>query len=315
MRPNATMPNNPPSASGATALIVNPAAGRGQAGREIRDVVGRLRRYGLKDPILLYTQAPGDASRLAREAIQRGASLVVAVGGDGTLHEAMNGVLGTSATMGLLPFGTGNDFARAVGLYGDLDTACRAVARGETRYFDVGTIEGTATSGPKHFLVLCGTGFDARTARTVNDGVKYLSGPLAYIWGAIMTALDFEPFSLTLTLANGDVHQTPAMFVSMANTATTGGGMRIAPDALPDDGLLDICLVRSVGKLSMLWQLTKIFDGKHINHPAVTMLRTSSVSVVADPAQPLLIDGEVCGVTPAFVTIAPRILPMRVPAA
>lgn len=315
MRANAFMTHKPSAMNDSTALIINPRAGRGEAGRQASDIVARLRRHGLRDPVLLYTQAPGDATRLAREAIQRGASLVVAVGGDGTLHEVANGVLGTTATIGLMPFGTGNDFARAVGLHGDIDKACRAVARGETHYFDVGTIEGAGTGGAKHFLVLSGAGFDACTARTVNEGVKYLSGAAAYVWGAIVTARKFQSFSLTLTLANGEIHQAPAMFVSMANTATTGGGMRIAPNAAPDDGLLDICLVRAVGKLPMLWQLTKVFDGRHVNHPAVTMLRSSSVTIAADPPQPLLIDGEVCGATPAVVTIAPRVLPMKVPAA
>jgi diacylglycerol kinase (ATP) len=105
------------------------------------------------------------------------------------------------------------------------------------------------------------------------------------------------------------------MFASVANTATTGGGMRIAPDAVPDDGLLDICLVRELGKIPMLWQLTRVFEGKHVLHPAVTMLRSAKITLEADPPQPLLIDGEVCGTTPATVTIERQVLPIKVPAA
>lgn len=298
----------------APVFIINPTAGRGEAGKQVRNITQRLREHGLIDPVWQYTQSAGDATRLAREAVATGAKLVVAVGGDGTLHEVVNGVLGSDATLGLIPFGTGNDFARAAGLFGDLDTACRAVVQGGTRRFDVGSIEGTGMNGPRHFLVLSGTGFDAWTARTVNEGIKYLAGAPAYVWGAILTAREFQPFGLKLTLDDGEVHQTRAMFVSLANTATTGGGMKIAPDARPDDGLLDICLVRELGKVAMLWQLTKVFEGKHVNHSAVTMLRSSRITLEADPPQPLLIDGEVCGTTPATITIVRQVLPVKVPA-
>ena len=275
----------------------------------------RLRQYGCLNAVWHYTQGRGDATRLSREAVAAGASLVVAVGGDGTLHEVVNGLLGSSATLGLIPFGTGNDFARAVGLHGDLDAACRTVVQGVTRCFDIGTIIGAGTGGPRHFLVISGTGFDAHTAHAVNSGIRHLSGAPAYVWGAILTAREFTPFDLTLTLDGGEVRRTKAMFVSLANTATTGGGMKIAPDARPDDGLLDICLVRALGKIAMLWQLTKVFGGKHVTHPAVTMLRSATVTLEADPPQPLLIDGEVCGTTPATVSVARQILPMKVPAA
>lgn len=295
------------------ALILNPTAGRGEAGRRAREVAGRLRQYGMRDVVWHYTQARGDGERLAQQAVASGASLVAAVGGDGTLHEVANGVLGSDATLGLIPFGTGNDFARAVGLHGDLDGACRALAQGRTEGVDVGVIEGEGTNGRRHFLALSGTGYDACTARVVNEGIRYLSGAPAYVWGAILTAKDFSPFQLTLTLDESETIETPAMFVSLANTPTTGGGMRIAPDARVDDGLLDICLVRALPKAAMLWQLTQVFEGKHVRHPAVTMRRAAHITVQADPPQPLLIDGEVIGTTPATVTIMPKTLSLKVP--
>lgn len=310
----AIMPNDPSPSTPEVALIINPTAGRGQAGRQAREIAQRLRQYGLTQPAWHYTQARGDGEHLARAAVAAGADLVVAVGGDGTLHEVVNGMLGSSATLGLIPFGTGNDFARALGLFGDLDVACRALTQGRTHRVDVGTIEGAGTGGPRHFLVLTGTGYDARTAQTVNAGIKYLSGAPAYVWGAILTAKNFTPFELTLSPAGGETVHTKAMFVSFANCATTGGGMKIAPDAEVDDGLLDICLVRELPTAQMLWQLTRVFKGDHVKHPAVTMLRAARVTVDADPPQPLLIDGEVLGTTPATISIARQVLPIRVPA-
>lgn len=296
-------------------LIVNPTAGRGRAGKQAREIETRLRQYGLTDIVWRHTTARGHACTLAREAALAGAPLVVAVGGDGTLHEVVNGILGTQATLGLIPFGTGNDFARALGLHGDLDTACRAVAQGGTRRVDIGTVAGRGMDMPRHFLVICGTGYVAQTARTVNAGIRFLSGAAAYVLGAILTLRTFQPFQLTLTLDDGAPATTSAMFVSLCNTETTGGGMKIAPGARADDGLLDICLVGAVPKSTLLYQLTQVFAGRHVGHPAVRMLRASRVSLDADPPQPLLIDGEVIGITPATVTLARHALAVKVAAA
>ena len=303
-----------PPARSAT-LILNPTAGRGRAGKQVQEITRRLREYGLTDITWRHTQGRGDACPLAREAAQAGAELIVAVGGDGTLHETMNGVLGTSATLGLIPFGTGNDLARSLGLHGSLDTACRAVATGNVKRIDVGAIHGAGMDAPHHFLVLCGAGYDAHTARTVNQGIAYLSGAAAYVWGAILTLRTFQPFRLSLTLDGGEAQHAQAMFVSVANAETTGGGMKIAPGALLDDGLLDICLVREVGKAALLYQLTQVFSGRHVRHPAVSMMRAARVTLDAAPPQPLLVDGEVIGTTPATVTVTPRALPIKVPAA
>ena len=294
-------------------VIVNPTAGRGRAGKQVPEI-RRLLGDKAANWTWLYTLGRGDAETLARESAQAGCPLIVAVGGDGTLHEVVNGVLGTGAAVGLIPFGTGNDFARALGLYGSLETACRALTEGATKRIDVGVIEGEGTGGPRHFLVLTGTGFDARTAQTVNAGIRGLSGPLAYVWGAILTLREFTPFALTLTLDSGPPRRTQAMFVSFANAETTGGGMKIAPGALVDDGYLDVCLVETVSKPTLLFQLSQVFSGKHVRHPAVSMLRARSLRVEADPPQPLLIDGEVCGTTPATVHLLPGALPFRVPA-
>lgn len=294
-------------------VVINPTAGRGRAGKQVPEI-RRLLGPKAANWVWRYTQKRGDGQTLAREAAEAGARLVVAVGGDGTLHEVVNGVLGTEATVGLIPFGTGNDLARALGLFGDLERACLALTEGVTKRIDVGVIEGQGTDGPRHFLVLTGTGYDARTAQTVNEGIRHLSGPLAYVWGAVLTLKDFQPFALTLTLDGQTPIRTQAMLVSFANAATTGGGMRIAPGATVDDGFLDICLVETVSKPTLLFQLSQVFHGKHVNHPAVTMLRTQALTVDADPPQPLLIDGEVIGTTPATIKLLPGALPFRVPA-
>ena len=303
----------PSAAPADVILIVNPTAGRGMAGRQVPEI-RRLLGEAAADWAWQFTEKSGDATALARAAVEAGARRVVAVGGDGTLHEVMNGVLGSGAVVGLIPYGTGNDFGRALGLHGSLETACGTLTRGIIKNIDIGRIEGTGTGGPRHFLVLAGTGYDAWTAQTVNSGIRFLSGPLAYVWGAVLTLWKFQPFTLTLTLDDGPPRKLQAMFVSFANAETTGGGMKIAPGAKVDDGCLDICLVARVSKPTLLYNLTQIFSGRHVRCPAVTMLKARHLAVDADPPQPLLIDGEVIGTTPASITLLPGALPFLVPA-
>lgn len=294
------------------AVIVNPTAGRGQAGKQvaaIRTLLGpRAEEWGW-----YFTKGRGDAEQLARAAAEAGAPVVVAVGGDGTLHEVANGILGTKSTVGLIPFGTGNDLARALGIYNNLPAACKAITDGDTINVDVGVLEGEGTGGQRHFIVLSGTGFDARTAQTVNSGIRWISGAGAYVVGAMVTLSKFQPFELTLTLDGGEPIRKKAMFVSIANAPTTGGGMLIAPGATVDDGKFDICLAGEVSRPTLLYQLTQVFKGDHVKHPAVTMLKASSITLDADPPQPLLIDGEVIGTTPARISLLPGALPMKVP--
>jgi len=293
-------------------IIVNPTAGRGEAGRSIQKIRKELGQYA-SQWTWLFTQGSGDAERFAREAAAKGDTLVVSVGGDGTLHEVVNGVLGTDTAVGLIPFGTGNDVARALGLFGSLEHACKAIIDGRTMAVDVGTVEGEGTNGQRHFLVLAGAGFDSRTAQRVNAGLKWLSGASAYVVGAILTLRTFEPFDLTLTIDSGEIIKTKAMFVSLANTANTGGGMILAPGATVTDGQLDICVVSKVKKHVLLYELSRVFKGNHVLNPAVRMVKTASATVTADPPQPLLIDGEVIGTTPLKVGILPGALKMRVP--
>lgn len=294
-------------------IIINPTAGRDEAGRSVTKIRQALGADGA-DWNWLFTKGRGDAEKFAREAVARGDDLVVAVGGDGTLHEVTNGVLGSETVVGLIPFGTGNDVARALGLHGDLERACRAITNGTTIAVDVGTVEGEGTGGQRHFLVLAGTGFDAHTAKRVNEGIRWISGAGAYVAGAILTLRTFQPFDVEVTIDTGETIRTKSMFVSVANTPNTGGGMMIAPGADVTDGLLDICLVSKVSKPTLLYELSRVFKGDHVKNPAVRMLKTSTVRIVADPPQPLLIDGEVLGTTPLTIGILPGALKMRVPA-
>lgn len=240
----------------------------------------------------------------------------MAVGGDGTLHEVANAILKAGdpdATLGLIPFGTGNDFARGVGLFGGIEKACLTLALGKTARLDVGTVEGSGIEQPYYFLVASGVGFVADTAKTVNEGVRWLHGAPAYVYGALRTLKSFQPLPLTIQFDEEAPRSRETMLVSISNVATTGGGMRIAPGARPDDGCLDICLVSRIAKSDLVKQLPGVFAGRHVNHPAVSMYKAGTICIETEKPAQLWIDGEVIGATPAKFSVKPAMLPFMLP--
>ncbi len=297
------------------ALIINPTAGRGRAGRAIPAIRNSFESHNA-DTTYYYTSARGEGEWLAKQAIEAGAEVAVAVGGDGTLHEVTNAVMSApkgSVALGLIPFGTGNDFARGVGLYGDLQKACDAVVTGRLHHIDIGWIEGTGLGSGRWFLVAAGLGFVADIAKTVNEGVRFLHGAPAYIFGAAKTLRHLEPFPLSVAIDGEPVDMPLATLISVSNVETTGGGLKIAPNASPEDGALDICLVGEISRGELLKQLPHVAKGTHIHHPAVRMVRAKSIEIVTKTPKALWIDGEVVGETPASFTIHQGALPMMLP--
>jgi diacylglycerol kinase (ATP) len=298
------------------AFIVNPTAGRGAAGRRLPEIRTAVQAQSLCEATFYTTQKRGDGFDLALEALENGADIVAAVGGDGTLHEVVNALIcvpGCPANLGLIPFGTGNDFARAVGLQGSLSHFIDSIISGESHPIDIGLITSRSLPNPKHFLVAAGIGFVAQTAKTVNDGVKHLTGAAAYIVGAISTLKHFVPEYIKVTIDNKIVFEGESTLVSVSNVSTTGGGIKIVPDAQPDDGLLDVCLVSKVSRSKILMMLPRAFVGTHIMDQAVSIHRGKTIEIESISESPLWIDGEVVGSAPATFSIIPGALHMMLP--
>ena len=292
-------------------VILNPKAGRGR-GRQARADVERLLTETMPqspDPTewrIVETQTPGHARELARQAAEEGTSVVAAAGGDGTLNEVVNGLMGTGATLGLLPLGTGNDFARCLGIGTDLNAGVNTLVHGVPRPIDVGQANG------RWFLNIAGCGFDAIVAERANRGFPVLRGTAAYLAAIAHSLLHLKPATLTLTL-DGETQTVRALMCSVANATSYGGGMKVTPDAEIDDGLFDLCLLREAGRLEFLRAFPRVFKGTHTTHPRVTMLRARAVHIESDIPLPLLIDGEVIGATPVTFTLAPRALSVLAP--
>ena len=291
-------------------VILNPSAGRGNAGRQRDEVETYFARAvrNLHDIVswqVIETTGPGSATALAREAVATGVQTVVAAGGDGTLCEVLNGVIGSDVRLGHIPLGTGNDFARTIGIGLTIKDAVLSIFYGDPVKIDVGKIR------DKYFLNIAGCGFDAVVAERINKGVKNLKGRAAYISAVYQSLRDFEPVDMNLTF-DDETREVRAMLCAVANARSYGGGMKVAPDALLNDGVFDICVV-SAGKWEFVKSFPKVFKGTHTTHPDVHMARARRVRVETNRPVSVIVDGESFGETPAEFTLEPAAITMLGP--
>jgi YegS/Rv2252/BmrU family lipid kinase len=268
-------------------VIVNPAAGRGAA-RRAEPVVARAFRAQGWAVDVSRTAAPGHGAELAAQAVGQGATHVIAVGGDGTVHEVANGLLRgeSDAALGVVPVGSGNDFAKIVGMAGH--DPRRAVARlvtATTQRFDAGRVLG------EWFVNSVGFGFGPAVVQTRNK-MRHLRGFLSYLVPIVKTFFRFEPLLLDVA-APGFRERGYMMMVEVCIGTTAGGSYRFAPDADPTDGQMDICLIRRVSWPRFLLAIPRVIRGTHTSMREVALLKAAKL-VVRSPEQPLVVhvDGE-----------------------
>ena len=283
------------------AVIYNPVAGR-KTGAALLTQAKALMGPAFE---WIPTQRPGHAIELAREAARR-YQVVVAYGGDGTVGDVARGIYGTETTLGVLPVGTGNDFARNLRLRLDLPEATATILSGVVRRVDVGIINGTP------FINNCGTGFDAQVMRTMNQSIKFTKGRAAFLLAILKTFPGFKPFRLDFVNEEGAKFQDRAMMVSVLNGTMYAAGMMAAPHAEMDDGLMDVMIIKALPKARLLPLISSVAAGKHLNHPGVVMMKARTFSMKTIPSLPLNIDGEIRGLTPAEITVDPRSLKVLV---
>ncbi len=249
-------------------VILNPKSGGGRAAR-LRDEIERELSARNVDVVLHETRAPGHALDLTREAVARHASIVAAAGGDGTIHEVANGLLrsGARVPLAVIPAGTGNDFAKVVPGAQSREGAYDVIARGTTRDFDVGFAEWS--SGSEFFINGMGTGIDVEVVRQILR-VPGLPGPLKYLVGLLRALAVYQPVTLRATLPDEVIEQSVMMF-AIGNGICQGGGFYLTPQARPDDGKLELCVVREIPLAKVAMVLPKVLRGTHGRHTAVTM--------------------------------------------
>jgi YegS/Rv2252/BmrU family lipid kinase len=282
-------------------LLVNPTAGGGRAGRVAPAVEQALAAHGLRLR-RVDTRDLAHARALAAEAAQAGET-VVALSGDGmvgAVADVLREIPG--ALLGVLPGGRGNDLARVLGIPEDPVAACAVIAHGTPREMDLGEV-GAAT-----FVGIASAGFDSDANRIANEAPARL-GNLVYAYGALRALLSWRAARFKIVLdPPGEPISFSGYSVAAANSRAYGGGMRLAPDALLDDGLLEIVAIERVSRLRFLANLPRVFKGTHVNLPSVRVFRASAVEISADRPFTLYADGDPIGELPVLVRAAERVV-------
>ena len=274
--------------------VVNPAAGGGRCGQLAEAALQRVRQAGIELDVAT-TSRPGEAIELARRAYHRGCWNFLAVGGDGTSYEIINGLFpeaesGGRPTLGFLPLGTGNSFLKDFTSSG-VDSSIEALQNGSRRRCDV--IRLRHSDGELYFLNLVSLGFPAEVGELVNRRFKGW-GELGYIFGVFtrLANLQHDAFPHRLGSAS-EWDRRPVLFLSFSNSKYTGGKMMIAPMADATDGLIEYVRWGPIGRLGLLWNLSTLFTGTHIHHPRASRAGASRIEFDLDGPVNVLVDGEI----------------------
>lgn len=288
------------------ALVYNPGAGRR---RSVDAAIARMARElearGLRTTAW-GTEGAGDGVRLARAAVEAGAEMVVACGGDGTANEVLQAVAGTPVALGVWPLGTANVLAGELGLPRALHAVADALAAGRTRRISVGR------AGGRFFLLMAGIGLDAAVVQGVSPPVKRRIGQGAYWLAALRQLMRWPPPRFAVEVAG---RSEPATLAVVANAARYGGGLRFTPDARMDDDLLDVCVIDLTARLALLRCVAAAFRGAHPGLPGVTCVRTRRLRASGAGAVPVHVDGELVGELPMEFQCVPAAVSVVVPAA
>lgn len=303
------MSQNPESAvygSRRAVVIVNPTAHNAPRPRRLQEASAWLSEHGWATE-WLQTAGPGDATTMAARAAEQHVPLLFVCGGDGTLSEAANGLAGSETVLAVIPAGTINLWAREVGLRRRPVEAVRLCAEGERRRIDLGRV------GKRYFLLMAGYGMDAAVAHRASMGVKRRLGAAAYAIAALVEALRYRGVRTRLRL-DGETAEADVLMVVAGNTRSYAGLTEITPDAVADDGLLDVCIYKGRGRLSIVGHALRTLVRRHHRSRTVIYRRVQRLEMDWEQPLPLQLDGDPCPDSPAEVRVAPGALWVAVPA-
>jgi diacylglycerol kinase (ATP) len=298
-----------------TVFLVNPASGNGGTGKRWPELAHRAARLGLEGETL-FSERPGHLTELARSAVDGGATLVVAVGGDGTMNEVVNGIAGRDVDFATIPLGTGMDFVRTYGIPTKFEDAVRVALTGTPRTIDAGRVSYRTWGGEdaeRWYANVGSVGMSGAVAQRANGMSKALGGKATFFYALTRVFFEWENTDVTVRF-DGEERHGKMHDVIVANGVWHGGGMKLAPDARSDDGAFDVVMIGDVGKVDFLTTAPKLYKGKHVDHPKVEVVRTARVEVDAAEHLPIELDGEQVGTTPATFEVVPGALRVRVPA-
>ncbi len=291
-----------------TSIIYNPAAGSVKD----RETIGeKLQR--LPGAQIYFTEKEGDATRFAEDAIQQGQDLVVAAGGDGTLNEVINGIarFADRIQIGLVPLGTGNDFARTLALPDSIEDCIQILRIGKTRAIDLVRV---TSDQVRYFVNVSAGGFSGTVNEKLTPEIKKTWGPLAYLRSAAAALPELRSYRTTVVLDDDPPLEADLYNAIIANGRFVAGGTEVAPEAAADDGLLDLILVLQKPMSEIALVIAQMLAGKHLGSDAIVFRRAKKILVSSNPGMWFNVDGELVGNEPALFEALPRALRFVVPA-
>ncbi len=292
-------------------LIANPISGKGTGKTVAEQALAALKKEN-RHGTLKLTTGTGDATRWTQEALTNGIHWIIVCGGDGTLHEVVNTLAGnTTVTLSVLPCGRGNDLATAMNIPRKPHQAIQTLLTGTPKSMDLGYVR--SEKGSEHYFTTIATcGYDTEVSRLAASRTTPFAGTASYIYAAIAT---LKNYTCPHAHIEGDfgTYQNPILLAATGNTHSYGGGFKITPHAQFDDGLFDVCIIRSVSAFTVLGLMITLFWGGHGFHPAVDIHQTRTLTIETDPPVMLYADGEPMCETPATLKILKNKLNILVP--
>lgn len=293
-----------------TKLIVNPASGGERALDHLPAINARLRQAGDVDIVL--TTGAGDGTEAGRRAVAEGYDQLFVAGGDGTVNEVVNGVAQVDGglgriRLGIVPLGTGNDFATAIGIPAEPETAVDALLRGRVAAIDVGRVN------DRLFLNISAGGFIADVSDAVRPGLKTVLGKLAYLVGGAQVLLEHAPVAARVTNGAAPAADVSLLAFAVCNSRLIGGGRLIAPHAVVDDGWLDVCLIHEMPTLDFIALLRRVSSGEHVEDERVSYVRTQGLDLSFDRTIRINTDGQVLEADRCRYDVLPGALRLLIP--
>jgi YegS/Rv2252/BmrU family lipid kinase len=298
-------------------FLVNPASANGSTGRRWPELARRAAGLGLEGETLV-SERPGHLGELAARAAAEGATEIVVVGGDGTVHEVVDGLGRADACkrveLAVIPFGTGTDFARSLRIPRKIDDALAVARDGRVRTVDLGRATYATPSGEAvaYFANFAGAGISGAIADRANRTTKALGGKLSFIWATLAVFRRWEPTEMTIEI-DGDRRHVLLLEALAMNGDYTAGGMWVAPEASLEDGRFDVVLIGDFSKAEFATTFPKIYRGTHVSHAKVEIVRARELRVEASSPLPIVLDGEQPGTTPVRFEVVPGALRIRAP--
>ncbi|MBM4255536.1 MAG: diacylglycerol kinase family lipid kinase [Deltaproteobacteria bacterium] len=285
-------------------LIVNPTSGRGRGAKVAEQVSRILNARGVVHE-LCASATPDEPTKLAQAAVKDGCPCVVAIGGDGLVHQVANVLVGTETTLGIIPAGIGNDFVRGLRLPLEIDKAVEVIVDGVDQRVDVGQ------ANDRYFLSVAVIGLAAEINRRANQFKRLRVSALYTALTVISVFLD-RPVRFTIQY-DGQIRQCFSWLVAIGNTWSSARGMALVPAARADDGILDACIVNGMGKIELLYTFPRVFAGRHIYSTGIDSIRGRELTVSAASPCSVFADGEYVGPLPMTLRAVPRALQVRMP--